>query len=127
MKKPILRLLTLCCLLALLGSMLTLAVMGSGEAVDTAYTRAAEELEQKYPYSARDLGATCTTGDTTFRLWAPTATAVRVKVYDKATGGRFFWHLCPGTGKGRRRMERHMDDQSDRHLGRPLLYVSRHH
>ena len=40
-----------------------------------------EEFESKYTYTGNDLGATWTKEATTFRVWAPTAEAVNVKLY----------------------------------------------
>ena len=43
-----------------------------------------EQFEAEYTYTGSDLGANWTEGSTTFRLWAPTASAVSVNLY--ATG-----------------------------------------
>ena len=40
-----------------------------------------EEFESKYTYTGNDLGSTWTKEATTFRLWAPTADSVNVKLY----------------------------------------------
>lgn len=40
-----------------------------------------EEFESQYTYTGDDLGATWTKEATTFRVWAPTAEAVKVKLY----------------------------------------------
>lgn len=42
-----------------------------------------EDFEAKYTYSGNDLGATWTKEQTTFRVWAPTAEAVSVCLYEK--------------------------------------------
>ncbi len=39
-------------------------------------------FEEAYTYTGTDLGATWTPEGTTFRLWAPTATAVKVNLYE---------------------------------------------
>ena len=44
-----------------------------------------EEFESQYTYTGKDLGATWTKEATTFRLWAPTADAVTVKMYKSGT------------------------------------------
>ena len=46
-----------------------------------------EEFEEKFTYSGSDLGANWTPDKTTFRLWAPTATAVKVNLYKSGTHG----------------------------------------
>lgn len=43
-----------------------------------------EEFESLFTYTGNDLGATWTKSKTTFKVWAPTATAVKVQLY--ATG-----------------------------------------
>ncbi len=40
-----------------------------------------------YAYTGNDLGATYTTSATTFKVWAPTATSVELKIYSQGTGG----------------------------------------
>ena len=40
-----------------------------------------EEFESQYTYTGDDLGATWTKDATTFRVWAPTAESVKVKLY----------------------------------------------
>lgn len=89
MKKRMLCLLAVCCLLTLLAAPLTLFAAESGDvSVDTDYNRRAAALDETYAYTAYDLGATCIDGateSTIFRLWAPTATEVKVSIYEKAT------------------------------------------
>ena len=46
-----------------------------------------EEFEEKFTYTGSDLGANWTPDKTTFRLWAPTATAVKVNLYKSGTHG----------------------------------------
>ena len=41
-----------------------------------------DEFEAEYTYEGNDLGATWTKDSTTFRVWAPTATAVMVNLYE---------------------------------------------
>ena len=45
------------------------------------------EFEEKYTYLGDDLGATWTSEKTTFRVWAPTATSVKVNLYASGTEG----------------------------------------
>ena len=46
-----------------------------------------EEFENLYTYDGSDLGATWTKEKTSFRLWAPTATAVSINLYTSGTPG----------------------------------------
>lgn len=46
-----------------------------------------EEFEAKYTYSGNDLGAAWTPEGTVFRVWAPTAKAVKVRLYRGGTAG----------------------------------------
>ena len=46
-----------------------------------------EEFESLYTYTGDDLGATYTKEKTVFRLWAPTAAAVKVNLYESGTAG----------------------------------------
>ena len=46
-----------------------------------------EEFEKQFTYTGSDLGATWTKEKTTFRLWAPTASAVTVNLYESGTAG----------------------------------------
>lgn len=46
-----------------------------------------EAFEEAYTYEGDDLGATWTKDKTSFRLWAPTATAVTVNLYESGTAG----------------------------------------
>ena len=43
------------------------------------------QFNSSYVYSGTDLGATYTAQNTKFRVWAPTASALSVKLYDSAT------------------------------------------
>lgn len=60
------------------------STVSGDHAVDTAYSRAAQSLDDQYAYSGNDLGATYSPEATTFRVWSPTATNVKVNLY--ATG-----------------------------------------
>lgn len=44
-----------------------------------------EDFEQEYTYTGTDLGATWSSDKTTFRVWAPTAEDVTVKLYESGT------------------------------------------
>ena len=44
-----------------------------------------DAFEEKYTYTGDDLGATWTKEKTTFRVWAPTADAVKVNLYESGT------------------------------------------
>ena len=46
-----------------------------------------EEFEAAYTYTGDDLGATWTKDSTSFRLWAPTADAVKINLYKSGTPG----------------------------------------
>lgn len=46
-----------------------------------------EKFEEQYTYTGDDLGATYTKEKTTFRVWAPTADAVAVRLYQSGTEG----------------------------------------
>lgn len=46
-----------------------------------------KEFEEEYTYDGDDLGATWTKDSTAFRLWAPTAQAVSVNLYESGTEG----------------------------------------
>ena len=46
-----------------------------------------EEFETKYTYDGDDLGATWTKEKTTFKVWAPTADEVQLKLYKSGTKG----------------------------------------
>ena len=46
-----------------------------------------DSFEAAYTYTGSDLGATWTAEKTTFQVWAPTATAVKVNLYASGTAG----------------------------------------
>ena len=45
------------------------------------------DFEDAYTYNGNDLGAVWTAGKTTFKVWAPTADAVKVCLYENGTAG----------------------------------------
>ena len=47
-----------------------------------------EKFEEQYTYTGNDLGATYTKDKTTFRVWAPTADAVAVRLYQGGEEGK---------------------------------------
>lgn len=60
------------------------SVSGSDIAMDNTYTAAAQAIDDEYTYTKGDLGATYSKVSTTFKVWSPTATVVKVNLY--ATG-----------------------------------------
>ena len=61
------------------------ALPASAESLTDYYSSA--EFESQYTYTGDDLGAVWSKDSTTFRLWAPTATAVKVNLYGSGTAG----------------------------------------
>ncbi len=55
------------------------------EGLSTTYS--SEAFEAEYTYTGDDLGAAWTAEKTTFRLWAPTASSVKVSLYASGTPG----------------------------------------
>ncbi len=49
---------------------------------DTAYATAARQLDNEYGYNGNDLGATYSKESTTFKVWAPTATSIKLNLYN---------------------------------------------
>ncbi|MCR5153771.1 MAG: type I pullulanase [Lachnospiraceae bacterium] len=47
-----------------------------------------EKFEKAYTYTGNDLGATWTKEKTSFRVWAPTAKSLKVKLYEGGTAGK---------------------------------------
>lgn len=45
-----------------------------------------KEFDEQFYYDGNDLGVTYTSHETTFKLWAPTATEAKVKLVDQKTG-----------------------------------------
>ncbi len=77
----------LLCVMLIASSIVLVSAADSSKAssgVDTEYTSAAEAIDDQYAYDGDDLGATYTPQATTFKTWAPTATAVKLNRY--ATG-----------------------------------------
>ena len=63
----------------------TIACMGAEMTLYTPSYYSTEEFEAQYTYSGDDLGATWTKEKTSFRLWAPTATAVTINLFEGGT------------------------------------------
>ena len=57
----------------------------SDYARDNSYTKAAEDIDAQYAYSGNDLGVTYTKGATTFKVWSPTATGVKLNIFTKGS------------------------------------------
>ena len=65
----------------------TLSCLGAVSKIYLPSFYSTDEFEAQYTYTGNDLGATWTKDKTTFRLWAPTATAVKVNLYQAGTHG----------------------------------------
>ncbi len=71
-----------------------------------------EEFVENYTYDGDDLGATVTANGTTFKLWAPTASAVKLNLFDSGNegvayksvdmhkGDKGIWYLNENCGHG---------------------------
>ena len=85
-KKTLTRILALILAAVLaLGCFLLPVMAAENEGQGSYYSSA--EFEAEFTYEGDDLGATWTKENTTFRLWAPTATAVQVNLYTSGTAG----------------------------------------
>ena len=51
------------------------------------YTNASQNIDTQRGYDGKDLGATYSKSGTTFKVWAPTATSVKVNLYSSGSGG----------------------------------------
>ena len=65
----------------------TVTFMGQDYDVQMPNIYSTEAFEKEFTYTGSDLGANWTKEQTTFRVWAPTATAVRVNLYESGTAG----------------------------------------
>lgn len=65
----------------------TLTFMGEEYSVKMPNVYSTETFEAAYTYEGSDLGANWTAEKTIFRVWAPTAAAVRVNLYESGTEG----------------------------------------
>ena len=61
--------------------------MGQDYPVKMPNVYSTESFEKEFTYTGSDLGANWTKESTLFRVWAPTATAVRVNLYESGTPG----------------------------------------
>lgn len=59
------------------------SAVSSDYARDNSYTKAAEDIDAQYAYSGNDLGVTYTKDATTFKVWSPTATGVKLNIFTK--------------------------------------------
>ncbi len=59
----------------------------SSGASNNTYTNASQQLDNQYGYDGTDLGATYTESATTFKVWAPTASSVKLNIYSAGSGG----------------------------------------
>ena len=59
----------------------------SAEGSNNAYTAASQDIDDNYGYDGDDLGAVYTEEGTTFKVWAPTASSVKVNLYNAGNGG----------------------------------------
>ena len=60
----------------------TLTFRGTEHKINLPSFYSTEDFEAEFTYSADDLGATWTETATTFRVWAPTATNVKINLYE---------------------------------------------
>ena len=65
----------------------SLSFMGSTYPISMPNVYSTASFEDAYTYEGDDLGAIWTAEKTTFRLWAPTATEVKVNLYESGTAG----------------------------------------
>ena len=65
----------------------TLVYGGESKNVRMPIWYSTSDFENKYTYSGDDLGAVWTPEKTTFKVWAPTASSVRVNLYESGTEG----------------------------------------
>ena len=65
----------------------TLVYGGESKEVRMPIWYSTADFESKYTYEGDDLGAVWTAEQTTFKVWAPTATSVRVNLYESGTEG----------------------------------------
>lgn len=65
----------------------TIKVVTGMPVVEMPQIYSTEEFEEKYAYDGNDLGASWSREKTIFRVWAPTAEAVKVNLYESGTEG----------------------------------------
>jgi len=70
-----------------LGLIITPILAAETEGADLGSYYSSAEFEAEFTYDGDDLGATWTKDATFFRVWAPTATAVTVNLYESGTAG----------------------------------------
>ena len=74
----------LLCAMLILSSVVMAGAASTDKAVtgDTKYATAARELDNNYGYNDNDLGATYSKESTTFKVWAPTATSIKLNLFN---------------------------------------------
>ena len=70
------------------------------------------EFEAKYTYTGNDLGAVWSPNQTQFRLWAPTADAVTVNLYQSGAAGTddLLEQLMPDWKERKEKLEKNFKD-----------------
>ena len=87
-KKKLIRILALALALILAaGVFITPALATETEEISLSEYYSSADFEDAYTYTGDDLGATWTAEKTSFRVWAPTASAVTVNLYASGTAG----------------------------------------
>ena len=95
------------CMLASTGIISSFAATDDTESVgaDTAYSKASQEIDDEYAYNGDDLGVTYTKDSTTFKVWSPTATDVKVNIFTTGSDSE------PGSAKvGKYTLEKLLDN-----------------
>lgn len=74
----------LLCAMLILSSVVMAGAASTDKSVtgDTKYATAARELDNNYGYNGNDLGATYSKESTTFKVWAPTATKIKLNLFN---------------------------------------------
>ena len=81
---------TLLCVVLLATSVVMVGAVSTdveSAGADNVYSTASQKLDDEYGYNGTDLGATYTPEATTFKLWSPTATDVKLNLYTKGSDG----------------------------------------
>ncbi len=76
---------TLLCALLVLSSVVMAGAATTDKSqtgVDTEYATAAKKLDKDYGYNGNDLGANYSKESTTFKVWAPTATKIKLNLFE---------------------------------------------
>ena len=86
-KKTFIRILALALALILAAGVLITPALAEEAELSLSEYYSSADFEDAYTYTGDDLGATWTAEKTCFRLWAPTASAVTVNLYESGTAG----------------------------------------